>query len=133
MWARLKPVEVPAVCGVLGAIVGGVIALTYFEYAYRPLAQIQYIAIASRAKLDVRLLELARAGDSDRVVAVLEGQLDSELSRLDFLQQQAPEHFRKVDVDADLSRVREYRATHPSPSTDPDVAASIGRALSRAP
>jgi len=132
MSPRGRSIALAASAASIGVIVGWGAASLYFDREYHtPMAQLRYSAQASRAKFEVRLLELLRSGDIARLTKALEFELDSTITDLDFYQQQDPTKFRKEDIEDSVARVREYRKKYPSPNTGTEVAAAVGRALSQ--
>jgi hypothetical protein len=88
-----------------------------------------YLIDGSNAALDVHALRAIRAGDVGKGTSILEAKIDQSLLHLADYEQMMPRDLRDRALYDDISVIRSYRADNPSSNSNPEVQATIDRAL----
>jgi len=120
--------RIAIVCGtvlVVGLLAGGG-AVAWF-YGQVLLTQSLALSAAAGVGNKVAILKSLRAGDSQKVAALLEIELDGDLVVLGLV----PESSIDDRMSRAIARAADYRATSPYKSGDPVVATAVSDVLSR--
>ena len=88
-----------------------------------------YLIDGSNAALDVYALRAIRAGDVEKGTSILEAKVDQSLLHLADYERMVPRDLRDRALYHDISVIRAYRADNPSSNSNPEVQATINRAL----
>ena len=119
-----------AVVGATAAAVAGYAAArNQLRDATLSFVSISYLIDGSNAALDVRALRAIRAGDLEKGATILEAKIDQSLLHLAGYEIRMPLDLRDRALYDDISVIRAYRADNPSTNRNPEVQATINRAL----
>jgi len=88
-----------------------------------------YLIDGSNAALDAHALRAIRAGDSAKGTSILEAKIDQSLLHLADYEAMMPRDLRDRSLYDDISVIRAYRADNPRANSNPEVQATIDRAL----
>jgi hypothetical protein len=119
--------------GAISFLTGTVLTIVAAYLVFKPvqdfLSATTFLSAASTGKLYAKTLRMVRAGETDRVVDMLEPLLDSEIMTLAEYEALTPERDRDRRVYDAVAYVREYRHEFPTPSSDPTVRELVENAL----
>jgi len=125
----LVVVATAVVAATAAAVAGYAAARNQLRDATLYFVSISYLIDGSNAALDVHALRAIRAGDLVKGTSILEAKIDQSLLHLADYETRMPRDLRDRALYEDISVIRAYRADNPSSSSNPEVQATIDRAL----
>lgn len=116
---------------VVGLVVGGAGGWFFTDrHLGRIWNQLIYSGAASEGRLDARILQKLRTGETDHAFSMLEGKLNGNLITIGAMSEHISSETMDEDFFSALDIIREYRMHYPHSASTPHVQETLNKALS---